>query len=64
VLFEERGAIEKLQRSWPSALALAIAVGLIYFVAARLGLSLRTDSGVAAFWPAAGIAIAILIVLA
>jgi two-component sensor histidine kinase/integral membrane sensor domain MASE1 len=39
------------------ALGLAVAVGISYFLAARLGLALRTEVGNAAVWPAAGIAI-------
>src|SRR5690349_16639593 len=39
------------------ALGLAVAVGISYFLAAQLGLSLRTEVGNAAVWPAAGIAI-------
>jgi two-component sensor histidine kinase/integral membrane sensor domain MASE1 len=44
------------------ALGLAVAVGVGYFLAARLGSALRTEAGTAAFWPAAGIAIGALIV--
>ena len=40
--------------SWIGALGLAIAVGIAYFFAARLGLALQPD-GVAVFWPAAGV---------
>jgi two-component sensor histidine kinase/integral membrane sensor domain MASE1 len=39
------------------AFGLAVAVGVGYFLAARLGLALRTVVGNAAIWPAAGIAI-------
>jgi two-component sensor histidine kinase/integral membrane sensor domain MASE1 len=39
------------------ALGLAVAVGVGYFLAARLGLVLQTEVGTAAIWPAAGIAI-------
>ena len=60
VLFKSTGEIGNFRHSWPGALTLAVAVGCIYFVAARLGLALRSDTGVAAFWPAAGIAIATL----
>src|SRR5262249_12589512 len=42
---------------------LAVATGVAYFLAARLGLVLRVDPGVAVFWPAAGIAIGALIAL-
>jgi PAS domain S-box-containing protein len=64
VLFEKsRGAVKKPDHSWSGALELALAVAASYFLAARLGLALRPDSGVAAFWPAAGIAVGILLVL-
>jgi integral membrane sensor domain MASE1 len=48
----------------PGSVALAVAVGLAYFLAAQLslGLLLKPD-GVAVFWPAAGIASGVLIVL-
>jgi hypothetical protein len=49
--------------SWLGAIALAAAVGLAYFMAARLGLALRAREGVAIFWPAAGIAVGVLIAL-
>src|SRR5262245_202920 len=39
------------------ALGLAVVVGVGYFLAAWLGLTLRTGVGNAAIWPAAGIAI-------
>jgi len=43
---------------------LAIAVGIAYFLAARLSLDLQTKpDGVAVFWPAAGIAAGVLIAL-
>jgi PAS domain S-box-containing protein len=42
---------------------LAVATGVAYFLAARLGLVLRVDPGVAVFWPASGIAIGALIAL-
>ena len=37
-------------------IVLAVAVGLVYFLAARLSLLLMTQPGVAVFWPAAGVA--------
>jgi PAS domain S-box-containing protein len=43
--------------------ALTVAVGLAYFLAARLSLLLMTQPGVAVFWPAAGIASGTLIAL-
>ena len=33
-------------------LAWAVLIAIIYFAAARLGIALRADSGVAVFWPA------------
>ena len=50
--------------SWIGAIGLAVAVGVAYFLAARLSLSLLTKpDGVAVFWPAAGIASGTLIAL-
>jgi PAS domain S-box-containing protein len=47
-----------------SSTGLAIAVGIAYFLAARLSLDLLTKpDGVAVFWPAAGIAAGVLIAL-
>ncbi len=49
---------------WPGKIALAAAIGVAYFLAARLALGLlREPDGVAAFWPAAGISSGILIAL-
>ena len=47
---------------WAMSLGLAVAVGVIYFLAARLSLALisRPD-GVAVFWPAAGVSSGVLI---
>src|SRR4051794_732072 len=47
---------------WVMSLGLAVAIGIIYFLAARLSLALisRPD-GVAVFWPAAGVASGVLI---
>ena len=42
------------QRAGP--IFLTVAVGVAYFLAARLSLSLMTQPGVAVFWPAAGVA--------
>ncbi len=44
-------------------LVLTVAVGVAYFVAARLSLLLMTQPGVAVFWPAAGVASGTLIAL-
>lgn len=46
---------------WVPALGSASAVAIAYFFAAHLGLALRVQAGVAAFWPAAGIAVGALI---
>jgi PAS domain S-box-containing protein len=52
------------RRSWIRSLGLALAVGLAYFLVARVSLALLTPSdGVAVFWPAAGIASGLLIAL-
>src|SRR5215471_4957895 len=46
------------------AIALAIAVGIAYFVAAQLSLALLAKpDGVAVFWPAAGVSSGVLIAL-
>ena len=47
---------------WGGRVGLAVAIGLAYFIAARFGLALRTDTGTSIFWPAAGIAVGALIV--
>jgi PAS domain S-box-containing protein len=46
-----------------SSLALAAAVGVVYFLAARLSLLLLAPDGVAVFWPAAGVSSGALIAL-
>lgn len=46
-----------------SALLIALAIGVAYFVAARLGLLFMAKPGLAVFWPAAGIAVGALIAL-
>ena len=49
---------------WNSAIVLTIAIGVVYFVAARLSLALLTKpEGVAVFWPAAGVSAGTLIAL-
>src|ERR1041384_2420294 len=47
---------------WAFAIVLAVAVGILYFLAARLSLALisRPD-GVAVFWPGAGVSSGLLI---
>jgi two-component sensor histidine kinase/integral membrane sensor domain MASE1 len=53
----------KPKRQWMNSLWLAVIVGTVYFLAAKLGLSLLTPDGVAVFWPAAGVAAGALIAL-
>jgi integral membrane sensor domain MASE1 len=49
---------------WVGPIGLAVAVGVVYFVAARLSLALLTKpEGVAVFWPAAGVSAGVLIAL-
>jgi len=49
---------------WVGSIGLAIAVGVAYFLAARLSLALLTKpDGVAVFWPAAGVSAGVLIAL-
>ena len=51
-------------RQWLGSVGLAVAVGISYFLAARLSLALLTKpEGVAVFWPAAGVAAGVLIAL-
>ena len=54
----------ELMQQWPGSVALAIAVGIAYFLASRLSLLLiTTPDDVAVFWPAAGVAAGVLIAL-
>jgi HWE histidine kinase len=47
---------------WVGSIGLAVAVGVAYFLAARLSLALLTKpDGVAVFWPASGVAAGVLI---
>src|SRR5882724_11188669 len=51
-------------RQWARSIGLAAAVGIVYFLAARLSLLLLTKlDGVAVFWPASGVATGVLIAL-
>jgi PAS domain S-box-containing protein len=50
-------------RQWARPIVLTVAVGVAYFLAARLGLLLMTQPGVAIFWPAAGISSGTLIAI-
>ena len=60
----QRSVADDLARGWLRSVGLAAAVGLAYFLAARLsvGLVLKPE-GVAVFWPAAGISTGVLIAL-
>jgi integral membrane sensor domain MASE1 len=54
---------DPMQR-WVGSIALTVAVGIAYFLAARLSLALLTKpDGVAVFWPASGVAAGVLIAL-
>jgi hypothetical protein len=55
--------VNNLNHSWFGAVRLTVAIGIAYFLAARLGLALLAQVGVAIFWPAAGIATGVLIAL-
>ena len=49
---------------WAGSIGLTVAIGIVYFVAARLSLALLTKpEGVAVFWPAAGVSAGVLIAL-
>jgi hypothetical protein len=51
-------------RRWVGSIGIAFAVGIAYFLAARLGLAFLTDpERVAVFWPAAGVAAGTLVAL-
>src|SRR5947208_15669931 len=57
-------AVADPTRPWISAIGIALAVGIAYFLAARLSLSLLTKpDGVAVFWPASGVAAGALVAL-
>jgi PAS domain S-box-containing protein len=59
---EEHSLVAK--KAWATRVALALAVGLSYFLAGQIGLSLLTATErVAVFWPASGIAAGTLIAL-
>jgi PAS domain S-box-containing protein len=63
----ERLGVERflsiVSRSWLAFAKLAVGVGVVYFLAARLSFVLRVEPGVVVFWPAAGIAAGALIAL-
>ena len=50
-------------QSWFAGVKVAVATGIGYFLAARLGLVVRVESGLAIFWPASGISVGALIAL-
>ncbi|MGB6285385.1 MAG: ATP-binding protein [Xanthobacteraceae bacterium] len=53
-----------LARRWVNSIGLVVAVGVAYFLAARLGVGLLLEpEGVAVFWPAAGVSSGVLIAL-
>ena len=54
---------DNLEQSWLGAVELAIAIGIAYFLAARLGLAFRSQMGASIFWPASGIAVGALVTL-
>jgi signal transduction histidine kinase len=60
----QRTAAGNLTRRWAGSIGLAVAVGLVYFLAAWLsyGLSLQSE-GLAVFWPASGVSSGLLIAL-
>ena len=59
----QRSAVDDLARRWLNGVGLAVAVGLVYFLAARLSVRLLSAEGVAVFWPAAGVSSGVLIAL-
>ncbi|UPJ47314.1 MASE1 domain-containing protein [Bradyrhizobium sp. 200] len=61
---ERRFTVADPTWQWASSIGLAMAVGIVYFLAARFSLSLLTKpDGVAVFWPASGVAAGVLIAL-
>lgn len=55
-------AVADPTRRWVRAIGFAVAIGITYFLAARLSLALLTKpDGVAVFWPASGVAAGVLI---
>jgi signal transduction histidine kinase len=52
-----------LARRWVNSIGLAVAVGVAYFLVARLSVGLLSEEGVAVFWPAAGVSSGVLIAL-
>ena len=59
-----RSAADDRARRWINSIGLAAAVGVAYFLAARLSVRLLLEpEGVAVFWPAAGVSSGVLIAL-
>lgn len=57
-----RDRVPEASRRWVNAVGLTIALGIAYFLAARLSLVLLTKpDGVAVFWPAAGVSAGVLV---
>jgi integral membrane sensor domain MASE1 len=60
----QRSTADDLSQRWVGSIGLAAAVGLVYFLAAKFSVRLILEpSGVAVFWPAAGISAGLLIAL-
>ena len=60
----QRSAADDLARRWVKSIGLTVAVGVAYFLAARLSVGLLLEpEGVAVFWPAAGVSSGVLIAL-
>ena len=60
----QRSTAEDMAPRWIRSIGLAVAVGLVYFLAANFSVRLILQpEGVAVFWPAAGISSGILIAL-
>jgi PAS domain S-box-containing protein len=55
--------LDSPSQSWLRAVGLFVAVGISYFLAARVGVVLGVSQGVPIFWPAAGIAVGAFITL-
>src|SRR5438045_3553026 len=62
--YSRRYTVAGSTQQWARSIGLATAVGIVYFLAARLSLLLLTKpDGVAVFWPASGVAAGVLIAL-
>jgi signal transduction histidine kinase len=63
-MLDSTSSKSKSAQRWINSVGLVVAVGIAYFLAARLSLFLLTKpDGVAVFWPAAGISSGVLIAL-